>query len=425
MKTQWLLLSAAFGLVACNGPWNMQSETGPQPAKLWVSMLLVGDKPLDTLWVERPISLGEAEDSTAEFIDAMSSQVQVIDPTMGDTLDFHPVAGKPAAWICDDTAYRVRRGAEYALNARFHWNAAPDFPRGSDWKTQALTASTRVPKSFAIRNEVHVPAEALHPSLSVGLPAILVTKALQDKEYQSRLYDSLDDLPGAPLASRGVSEDDFAAYLNGEVTYHPVPREGSLWYIFDATKATDFTGSTVHRYSLPYLFQQDLDKAEFGGLILSEHFDSSRARIYDPLQKGIDEALQQDLDSVEFYQPGNVRCMVVGGSYLPDLPMYPDTLHLTNLLWGYTGRNVMMAYSTDPLYFEYYKGLIQSGTDNDAGLGGGSSRAQNVLRYSNVVNGDGYFSSAVVDSFAFELKAMKDTIPVRALKSAWEKEHQL
>jgi hypothetical protein len=89
------------------------------------------------------------------------------------------------------------------------------------------------------------------------------------------------------------------------------------------------------------------------------------------------------------------------------------------MFWGYTGRNVLYSYSVDPLYYQYYKGLIGSGAEGGGGLGGGSSRPQNVLRYSNNGNGDGYFAGAVADSFAINIRALQDTIPVSALRAAW------
>lgn len=422
MKTQLTFLGAALALSACNGPWNMQPETGPQPARLWVSHLLVADRPLDTLWLERPQALGQTGDSTAPFVDAAASQVSVVALETGVSYAFRPVPGLPAAWLAEDTAYRVQAGAEYALSATVRWNAAPGHPAAEDWRFHRLSARTRVPSVFALHPEMLVPVEALHPSLSVGLPKAVVQAALEDAAARNRLYDSLDALPAAPLAERGVSREDFAAYLRGEVTFLPVPRDGAIWYVFDAEQVVDPSGEKLHRYSLPYLFGQTVDKADFGGMILSQRFDPARARIYDPLSKGIDDALQRDLDSAEFYQAGDLRPLLVGGSYFPDLPMYPDTLRLTNLLWGYTGRNVLVAHSVDPLYFEYYKGSIQGGMDSDGGLGGGSTRAQNVLRYTNVENGDGYFSAAMADTFAFELRAVRDTIPVGALKAAFEKE---
>jgi len=421
MKKQKWMAFVALALAACNGPWNMQTESGDEPAKIWVSCLLVADKPLDTLWMERPFSLSVAKTGAEAFVDTSASSVVIVDEDAGVTFALHAVPGKPSAWVSSDTAYRVRKGGHYRLAATLRWNAAVDFPQGADWKTENLAAEARVPGSYALKNEVMVPIEALHPSLSVGLPKPVIEKALKEEGYRQQLFDSLKALPGSRLSANGITLLDFEAYLKGTATYHAVPEGDTLWYVFDEAQATDYSGESVHRYSLPFLFGQVIDKSDFGGVILSEHFDSTRARIYDPLQKGIDDAFNQDLDSVEFFQGGNVRGMIVGGSYFPDLKNYPDTLRLTNLLWGYTGRNVMYAHSVDPLYFEYYKGLIATGGENDGGPGGGSSRPQNVLRYSNVENGDGYFTGAALDSFAFELKAVRDTIPVSLLRAAWEK----
>jgi hypothetical protein len=413
-------VAGMMGMSGCNGPWNMEAVDGPKPAKLWVSMLLVADRPLDTLWLERPLPLARKTDPSAAFVDAAQSRLEITETGTTTVLGFRPVPGRAAAWVAEDTAYRVKRGAEYALRAAVRWNAAADFPTGTEYKSEVLTAAARVPEGYSLDSTVDMPMEALHPTLSVGLPAASAALARRDAAYRKTLFDSLESV--SPLAARGVTEADFEAYLNGGTAFHPVRRNDTVYYIFDPAMVKDYSGASTHRYSLPWLFGQNVDKQAFGGVILSEHFDSTRARIYDPLQKGIDEAFQDDLDSVEFYQRGQVRTMLTGGSYYSDLKGYPDTLRLTNLLWGYTGRNVLHAYSVDPLYYEYYKGLITSGTDQDGGLGGGSSRPQNVLRYSNVANGDGYFSAAVADSFALQLKAVRDTIPISALRAAWRRD---
>ncbi len=408
---------AGLGAAACNGPWNMQAVDGPQPAKLWVSLLLVADRPLDTLWLERPLPLAGKTDSSLAFVDTAQSRIEVSESPTGTVLRFRPVPGRASAWVSEDTAYRIKRGTEYAFKAQVRWNAASDFPSGSAYQSEILTATTKVPARYSLDSLAWMPMEALHPTLSGGLPPASYARAGQDTAYRKSLYDSLEAIRS--LADRGITEADFSQYLQGQTVFRPVRREDTVFYIFDASTAIDYSGASQHRYSLPWLFGQVIDKADFGGVILSQHFDSTRARIYDPLQKILDDAFNQKLDSANYYQRGQTRALQVNGSYAADLKGYPDTLRLSNSVWGYTGRNVLHAYSVDPLYYEYYKGLIQSGTSTGSGLGGGSSRAQNVLRYSNVANGDGYFSAAIADSFAIQIQAVRDTIPVSALRNAW------
>ncbi|MDB5104876.1 MAG: hypothetical protein JWP91_2565 [Fibrobacteres bacterium] len=415
-----LAIAASLALAACNGPWNMQPDEGPRDPKLWVSMLLVADLPLDTLWMERPVLLSGRADPGMTFVDEAVSQVAIVEPEAGDTLRFRPVAGRAAAWVAHDTAYRVKRGARYLLDARLRWNASKTFPAGAAWRVETLTAETRVPATYALDSQVQVPAESLHPSLAVGLPEGTLARARTDKAYRKSVYDSLNTLPGIrSLASRGVDEADFAAYLEGRAVYRPMGREDTLYFIYDTHRATDYSGNTMSRFSLPFLFTQKIDKRDFGGLILSQRFDSTGARIVDPMHRGILASIGADVDSVAFYQRGAVRPMYITGSYFSDIKGYPDTLRLANMLWGYTGRNVLHSYSVDPLYYQYYKGLIGTGAEGGGGLGGGSSRPQNVLRYSNIGNGDGFFTGAAADSFAINIRALRDTIPISALRDAW------
>lgn len=411
---------AAMAMLACNGPWNMQPEEGALEPKIWVSMLLIADRPFDTLWMERPRSLARKADSASVFMDATASRIAIVDPATGDTLRFRPVIGRASAWVAEDTAYRVKRGTRYLLDARLRWNASDDFPSGTVWRDEALTAETLVPAAYALDSVVQVPAEALHPSLSQGLPPTTVTRARADQSYRKSVYDSLNSLPGVrSLSSRGISETDFGAYLEGRVVYRPMHKDDTLYYIFDPSRALDYSGAFLSRYSLPFLFTQKIDKRDFGGLILSQRFDTSRARIRDPMSKAIVQSFGGDLDNAGLYQRGDVRPMQVTGPYQSGMGGYPDTLRLSNLAWGYTGRNVLRAYSVDPLYYEYYKSLIGSGMEGGGGLGGGSSRPQNVLRYSNIGNGDGFFTGAAADSFAINIRAVQDTIPVSDLRAAW------
>ena len=414
------LLAATLTLAACNGPWNMDPDEGPRDPKLWVSMLLVADRPLDTLWVERPLRLDRKADPAAPFVDAEASALAIIDPEAGDTLRFRPVPGRAAAWVAEDAAYRVQRGTRYLLQAQVRWNASREFPSGAVWKTEILTAETKVPADYALDSVVQVPVDALHPSLSVGLPSAVVAQARADASRRRALYDSLDALPGAPsLASRGVDEEAFAGYLEGRTVYRPLGREDTLHFIFDAARARMPTGDVLMRYSLPFFFTQKVDKRDFGGLILSQRFDSTRARIIDPMIKGVMDSHGMEIDSVSQYQRGAVRPVSVQAAYTSGMGGFPDTLRVANMQWGYTGRNVLYAYSVDPDYYQYYKGLIGSGAEGGGGLGGGSSRPQNVLRYSNVANGEGYFAGAVADSFAVHIRAAQDTIPVSVLREAW------
>jgi hypothetical protein len=412
-------LAAALSLAACNGPWNMEPDTAPRPIKLWASALLVAERPLDTLWLERPISLGKKWDRKAAFIDEAASEIYIVGGGK-DTVRFRPSVDRPAAWLPMDTAYRVKRGTRYDLTARVRWNAAPDFPGGQAYRTETLRATTLVPRQFAFDSVFQVPVEALHRSLSVGLPAGSIGRAHSDSAYRQRLYDSLAALPGAGRFAARVSHTAFTDFIHGKAAFVPVRGEDTLHYIFDDSPVIDYTGRTQKRYSLPWLFTTRNDGKDFGGVILSQHFDSTRSRILDPITKFASEVFDQGLDSAEFFQAGAIRPMIIGGSYFSGLKGYPDTLRLTNIMLGYTGRTVMHGYATDPHYWEYYKALFQTGSSQQTGHGGGNTRAQNALPFTNVENGEGYFCGAVADSVAFHVSAAKDTVDNALLRSAYQ-----
>lgn len=411
-------LAVGLALAACNGPWNMEPDTAPRPVKLWASALLVADRPLDTLWLERPNSLGQARDPGLAFVDTAASEVYVVGPGP-DTVRFRPVPGLAAAWIPADTSHRVQRGGRYELFAAVRWNASRAFPGGAEWRQETLRAATTIPKDFAYDPEFQVPVEAVHGSLSVGLPDAVLRRARAEAAYRDALYDSLAALPGAGSFAAKVSRSAFAAHVEGRAAYVPARGGDTLRYIHDGREAVDYTGRAQQRYALPWLFTTRNDGADFGGIILSHHFDSAAARILDPITASMLDLFGQELDSAEYFQSGNVRPVIIGGSYFAGLKGYPDTLRLANMLLGYTGRTVLYGYAVDAAYWEYYRYLQQSGTGQAAGFGGGNSRAQNVLPFTNVENGEGYFCGAVADSVAFHVEAAKDTLDNAALRAAW------
>lgn len=411
-------LAVALALSACNGPWNMEPETGNRPVKLWASALLVADRPLDTLWLERPVSLGQPRDGALAYVDAAESQVYVVGPA-GDTVRFRPAPDRAAAWLPIDTSHRVQRGGRYDLVADVRWNASSKFPGGTEWRRETLRATTTVPRVFSFDPEFRVPVEAQHKSLSVGLPDAVIRRARAESAYRDALYDSLAALPGAGAFTAKVDRAAFAAYLEGKAPLVPARGGDTLHYIHDGREAVDYTGRAQQRYALPWIFPTRNDGDDFGGIILSHHFDSTASRILDPITASILDVFGQDLDSAEYFQAGAVRPVIIGGSYFAGLQGYPDSLRLANMLLGYTGRTVLYGYSVDPVYWEYYRYMWQSGSAQGAGLGGGNSRAQNVLPFTNVENGDGYFCGAVADSVAFHVQAAKDTLDNAALRAAW------
>jgi hypothetical protein len=390
----------------------MEVQEQSSPLKLHVSCLLVRDRPLDTLWIDRPLTFKHAYNPEKGFIDTSSSKVMIIRsfPSPPETTLYAQSAANTRAWLpVSDTAPLVESGARYRLSASIRWNAAASYPSGEEFRVDTLSAETYVQSVFSIPDTVSAPLEFLHPSLAAGLPTGSVEKARKDPDgYLNTLYDSVNGLPEpGSLEKLGVSKPDFLEYLNGEPILRPVRSEDTLNYIWDPTEVVDIGGGPIKRYFRGLSIEQNIDPEQYGGLIIIQKFDSTRAYINNPIDQDLEYKITPGkIDTPAYYQKGTTRVQEVLAKAIPDKLGYPRILKESNLLFAYTGRNVLYYYAVDSLYYEYYRRYLAAGSNTQ-------------LNYSNVENGDGYFTGAALDSLAFVLTSARDTIPVQVLRKAW------
>ncbi|HXP90158.1 MAG TPA: hypothetical protein VN931_04415, partial [Fibrobacteria bacterium] len=166
-------------------------------------------------------------------------------------------------------------------------------------------------------------------------------------------------------------------------------------------------GTSIQRNDRAFLSPQTLDLPVFGGELAIQRFDSTRARILDPITQALHASAGQksftSKDSAGYYQPGQWRMIGFtdanpGGT----LAYWPDTAQIKNLDIGYTGLNVFYAFAMDTLYAAFARG--QSSTTN-------------VPAYSNIQGCYGYFSGAAVDSLSVYVQSpTADTFSVSALQ---------
>lgn len=402
------LLSAALLLASCNGPWNMMADDYGAPSpRLWVSSFAVADRPFDTLWVERPQSLTESYDSTRAFVDTAATTIRVVREDLPDTIVFHPIPGSAVAWLPAKNT-PVARGATYRLEAVVVWNTASNWASGgSTPRRDSLVARTTVPRVYELVDYALAPIEAIAPWAG---EVAKVSEAPADRRA------ILED-----LSATDATLDSVRANLP---VYRPIRDGDSVWYLHDETKVTDITGANVARYYRNYLFAQKMDKSAWEGVLSVQGFDTTAQYILSPLSKEfLRSSGSTKIDSNELYQKGSLRTLGLEEptTFGQDIPAsvgeLADTLakfygtdirpwFLTNVYLGYTGRNVIRLYALDQNHYEYMSRLRNAGSSN-------------ALRWSNVANGDGYFSSAAVDSFQIFVRADRDTFSVQALHATW------
>lgn len=397
-----LLLAAATLLSSCNGPWNMMAEDyGPGTPKLWVSSFAVADLPLDTLWIERPQILTQTYDSTLQFVDTAASRIRTIRMDIPDTIEYRLAPGSAVAWLPTRRVV-VARGGTYRLDAKVRWTTA-----GGEGRTDSLSATTRVPRTYRIFDWALAPIEALVPwagSVAKVADAPADQRAVLDRYL---LTDATLDSVRANLP-----------------VYRQVERNDTVWYIHDATKVPDLSPVPVQRTYRNYLFAFEVNRPDWSGALAVQNWDTSGAYIQNLLDKQFQNSLgEKEVDSLDFYQKGNLRALGFEPAYNPGRTFPGPILSIldslarftgtdiqpwtfSNILLGYTGRNVIRVYALDEHHYEYYSKL--AGADN-----------ANNLRYTNISGGDGHFTSAAVDSFPLFVRATQDTFSVSALRGTW------
>lgn len=397
-----LLLAAATLLSSCNGPWNMMAEDyGPGTPKLWLSSFAVADLPFDTLWIERPQVLTQTYDSTLQFVDTTASRILAIREDLPDTIEYKLVPGSAVAWLPNRRVV-VARGGTYRLDAKLRWTTAT-----GENRTDSLSATTRVPRTYRIFDWALAPIEALVPWAGT------VAKVADASAEQRAVLDR--------FALTDAALDSVRANLP---VYRQVQRDDTVWYIHDAARVPDIGGAEVQRTYRNYLFAQEVTRADWAGALVVQNWDTSGAYIQNLLDKQFQSSLgEKGVDSLEFFQKGNMRTLTVERPYeigkslpgsivaiLDSLARFTGTdiqpLTMTNILLGYTGRNVIRIYAFDEHHYEYYTKLSEADNANN-------------LRYTNISGGDGHFTSAAVDSFPLYVRATQDTFSVSALRGTW------
>jgi len=394
-----LSLSLLFLVAACDGPWNMEVGTsGASLPRLAVSNLVVAGRGYDTIWLTRSLALDGTYDSTRTFVDTARSWMRIIrtdGSAAPDTVDYHLAPPSAVAWLARKASDLALRGAHYRLEAHIVWDSAAAWGNGTaqkEWKTTTLSATTYTPSIYALGQSFQAPVEALFPQLAgSGFSAFVADTA------NAGMKDS--------LARRNVTSATIDSLRRGIPVFRSVNSGDTVWYVRSADAVTGLDGASALREERAYLIPQTVDRAVFGGVLCLQRFDTTRARILDPVTLKLYASLGGSIDSANYYQAGSWRTTGFVDAYDPSILYWPEKMQLANMNIGYTGRNVFYAYSMDTSYALHLNGLSTSNT---------------ALPYTNISGGTGYFSGAAADSVSlYVMNPSADTIAVSALRAAW------
>lgn len=393
---------AFLAVCSCSsGPWNTEPGGGATTLpRLSVSNLVVAGRPYDTLWLTRSLSLTGSYDSTRTFVDTSASQVRIIrmdGPGAPDTIGYHLATPLAVAWLPDKPGDSAIHGATYRMEAHIRWDAAPGWGQGSpaQWQVADLSATTYTPAVFQQGPILQAPLEALFPRLAgSGFAA-----------FQAFFQDTSKSAQDS-LARWSVTQSTMDSLGRGSPVFRPIRKGDTVWYIRSADQVVGLDGNPGKRQDRAYLVPQTLDRKGFGGVLALQRFDSTRAWILDPITQAFMSSLgRHGIDSAKTYLPGQWRIIDFTDAYVGPLTYWPDRAQLKNLDIGFTGWNIFYAYSMDTLYSAHLRGL---------------SGANNILPYTNIHGGIGYFSGAAADSVGLYVKSpTPDTFSVQALRSSF------
>ena len=388
------------------GPWNTQpGGNAPNLPRLVASNLVVAGQPYDTLWLNRTLGLnGVAYDSTRSFVDTVHSWMRIIrltGPGAPDTMPYHLAPPSAVIWLPTNPLDSAILGAQYRLEAQIVWDSSANWGTGSGapaWKVNQLSAITYTPKVFSQGPALQAPIEFLFPSLARSGYASFQTWAAGKAQS---VQDS--------LARWNVTASTMDSVGRGLPVFRTIHTGDTVWYIRSSDQVSAADGTAIRRSDRAILAPQTLDLPVFGGELSLQRFDSTRARILDPITQAFDASLGKknftSSDSARYYQPGRWRSLPFTAANAGGLAYWPDFVQLKNLDIGYTGLNVFYSFAVDTLYAAYLRG---------------QSTTTNVPAFSNIHGGFGYFTGAAQDSVRIFVRSpTADTFAVSALQDAF------
>lgn len=395
-------------LSACNGPWNMSVEEPTADKSLWVSSVQVAGRAFDTVWIEDLSPLERTFDASVP-VALPASTVRVFQDSAGvrDTVTFVSSSSLPRAWVprSEDAGKKVRWGATLEFSARAVL---------ADGSVRDLSASTYTQRYYSLSDSFSVPLEALHPQLANGefRLALAATNGDTAKVFAELLKF---DPTFAFTEKWKLTVDDLTRFAQGLPVMRNVAMKGAkldtLWYISSLLPVQGPTidgveGKWIPGEYRPWIFRHTIDKERFGGLVLTQGFDPTRARIFGSIYQQFGQTFS-NRDSSGLFQRGDTRSWLVAPKVYDDLPGWPDSAALANNYFGYTGKNRVYAWAVDSLYYEFYRTITGETGDGQYSV-------------TNVKGGKGFFTGAGLDSVAFHLEASKiDTVAVSRLQTIW------
>jgi len=367
---RYILSLVLLLLAACEGPWDGLPPGDDQAPSLQVSLLLVGDRPFDTLRVSAPLAFGEAPGRA--WLDTARSTLVLRRLDAPDSMVYRPVSPVRGVWAPAGRAL-VPRGSRWSLDLHAWWRDAEGQVRES-----RVSGVARVPAVGGLGSGLLAPAWTRSSTFASGGAA--------GPELAASVRDSL---------ARGLCP------------WIPLRAGDTLWYPHAETELAGPDGRALRLPLLPLRLPLVRDPALWDGVWADLRFDSARSRVLDYRLRRLYPDEPPPLDSL--YYPGTHR-VVDQFPRSDDAEGWPDELRIATGDLDVTGEVALRVWFPEPGLFDWWES--QS-----------SSEASNSLDRSTLVGARGWFAGAVVDSVVFQVRATRDTVPLPAAHRAWCQEH--
>lgn len=376
-----LALLGALG--SCiQGPWDYYPEN-PKPFRgIWLTGYAIAGQPIRQVCMERLLDVAEEYTNAFPFYD--SAMVTVFG-RFGDstgTVRLTPLENAPNCFRGDSTVL-VRRGGDYALEARVTWDSA------GTRVTSVLKAVAQVPDSFSIRRTAAAssmvlsggsPSNIFTPEFFLTLPPTVQEVLI--KEYGDTLIKLQPDSAAlrAYLAANGAKIQARLVQLLEKERKHVYKEGDTLFYL----------GGVLNTSQHYYTSDRSEDVA---GVLITHRFDPESERPETAFQ-GI---FGTEPDTSDFYYEGTTRRLGLWPAAMsPDGYALLDSIGVVNL-WFHTRRNRLYFYGVEDAYVDYVNTAIMSNGD------------PRIKIQNNVEGGRGIFIGAVPDSFDVYIKVDSTT----------------
>lgn len=377
---------AALALAACiQGPWDYYPDNPPPFRGVFATAYVLAGQPIRNACFERVLDIAEERTQAFAWYDSATVEVSGAFGGTSRTVTLVPSDSTPNCFT-GDTAFRIERGADYALKARFVWDSA------GRRAVSTLTGTAKVPDSFSVHRDAAAPRLAW----TGGIPGNIFSQEFV-LSLPAAVRDSLLAVFGDTAVQLQASGDTagfrkYTARRGPEIRALVVDLLSAEYDVYNEGDTLFYLNGVLN--TLSHYFSADRTP-DVEAVLVTHRFERTSSRP----ETRFDSFLGLKPDSSEYYVPGEIRRLLIypeakgpkGWSLL-------DSMGVVNT-WFHTGRNRLYFYGMEAAYYQYHATATQ--VQGGGGPQDGDPRVK--VKY-NVSGGQGIFVGGIPDSFDLYIK---------------------